>query len=636
MTSERISRSEEVERLIFDREYIARTLEANYDPRYKQSIVKHPFPYVSGYKNEWWCELQHRPKLSEYFDRGAKLYQESGKRGSKRNLYCYVKFPHMRDLQCIGFMVMDDRMFSKVPTRDCRITHLLPEDFQLYFLPLPDFRGIVDEFDDLDRAAPDLAANSLNLYTDEEEFRAEIRAFTYERKIRETTEDFYRYWKPFILVDNGTELPTPLMLATLYANVDPPYECLYLHDWRGFQVEQPSRKLPIVSEILGSGESRGRQFVVTSPRSIAEQIVSKFKEGQPASFSEVFREEYEVTCLPFDLDVTGPIADLCYNDRSQEGEYLDGCVRELCSRLNLQLRLFLQDDFDIRSWTMHSFRRRVRSRNKLSFHLYQILPRNVSFKSIDHVRTLVNRMIEEMKDRSLLFSHAGTLLGHWECEVGGENYATLAEEHHSFFHGPDGKRLNRSPRLNSRFVSYIDSQIYQVNRSLRLPGCSKSKNMEDVMVRVSDDDVDEIDVVSSLAHFSHRCNENVIGVLRSYPKSEQSFRQRQVRIKYSVGERKMHERVSETLAVSDDDVRQLRDFIEKKYETTVTKCKRLDCALCFDTTLSYCPFAKRVHQNAKQYFVFRGRESSTLLNKCWHSHCQGQYMITTVPCLAKS
>jgi len=298
------------------------------------------------------------------------------------------------------------------------------------------------------------------------------------------------------------------------------------------------------------------------------------------------------------------------------------------------LRTFLQDDFDIRGWPMRIFRRRVRNPDKLSIHLYQILPINVSFKSIEHVRVLVNRMIEEMRDRFRLFSSAGTFLGHWECVVGDVRYETKAEEHHAFFRRPDGKRLSRSIRPKSTFVSYIDSQIYKVNGSLRLPGCSKSKNMDDVLVGAKDDDVDETDIIGSLAHFPHRCNDNVIGALRRYPQSCQAFRQKRVRIEYTEGDRMTGG--CEKLDVNDDDVQRLREFIETEMDTKVTKCKRMESSLFFDTTLTYCPFAKRDHRNAKQYFVYRGRESSTLLNKCWHSQCQGQYGINTVPCLTKS
>ncbi len=620
---------EEDERLVFDQEYIDKTLKENYDPRYKQSIVKHPFPYVSGYKNEWWCELEYRPKLSQYYKHMSTLHQETGKRGPKRDLYCYVKFPHMRYLQFIGFMAMDEKMFSMFG--DNRIYTLLPEDFKYYFVPLPDFSDIVENFDDVERVKAVNGTVRRNIYTDDEKFRAEIREFTYGSDIDKMTDEFYTYWKTCTFIDKNVDLPTPLTLASLYADVKPPYECSNLFEWRGFKLEEPSKSLPIVSEILKTSESQGRQFVVISPKSLAERIVSMLREGKPASFSELFREEYEVTCIPFDLDVTGPIARRCWNDRKEENDYIDKWVKELRFRLNWELREFLQDDFDIGRWPMGIFRRRIQQPDKLSFHLYQMMPSNVSFKSIEHVRVLVNKMIEEMKDRYILVCpNSGTFLGHWECVVDGATYETKPDVmHHGKFYGPDGKELTRHERLKAKFVPYIDSQIYKVNGSLRLPGCSKSTNVDDVMVRADDDaEVDESDIVNSLVHLPHRCKDNVIGALRRFPQHCIPSQQKQVRIEYPEAERSSGSFES-PLELNNGDVQRLREFIEKEYETTVTKCKRMECALFFDTTLTFCPFANKDHENAKQYFIYRGRESSTLLRKCWHSQCQGKYKIKT-------
>ena len=612
-------------------DYVDKIIHEDYNQSFKQNKIKHPFPYISGYKNEWWCELQHRPKLNEYFEKGSKLYQEAGERGANRDLHCYLKFPHRRYLTFVGLIDVDETFFSKLPST--RLFRLLPEDFLHYFIPLQSFDHIVKNFDDLKRQI-DEDSIARNVYTSDD-VKVEIGEFTLESNIVKIIKEFYRYWKPYIAIDKDTELPTPLTLATLYADVQPPYECFHLQDWRGFDLEVPSERLTLVSETLSAKGSGGRQYVVFSPRCLAERIVSNFQRGQPDTFCELFREEYEVTCVPFDLDVTGPIARGCWNDVQQENEYVSECVDELRRRLNEQLQMFLQDDFDIGRWPLRIFRRRARYPDKLSLHLYQVLPSNISFKNIDHVRMLANRMIEEMKNRFRSFSSAGTLLGHWEYVVDGKKYESKAEEHHVFFHGPDGERLSRSKHVKPKFVSYIDSKIYRVNGSLRLPGCSKSKNMDDVLVSANKDIVVEDDIEGSLVHFPHRLgNDNVVGGRRKYPQHLQPFRGKRVLIEYEAAER--IRRSYDKIDVNDDHVQQLRQAIEKAYETTVTKVKRIESELFFDTKLKKCPFAGSDHQHANQYFVYRGRKFPTLLRKCWHSACETRYEVTTVSCLAKS
>ena len=149
------------------------------------------------------------------------------------------------------------------------------------------------ETDDLESDRPRVYMN--------DDTKVKINQFTIESGIQSLIYKYYTIWKPFIVIDKSS-LPSPLSLATRYADRKPPQKCYHLHDWRGFSLDTPSKNMIVVSESIGKGKNGARQFVVFSPKGLSNRIASSLERGHPETFSEIFRADYRVTCIPFDLD----------------------------------------------------------------------------------------------------------------------------------------------------------------------------------------------------------------------------------------------------------------------------------------------------------------------------------------------
>ena len=183
------------------------------------------------------------------------------------------------------------------------------------------------------------------------------------------------------------------------------------------------------------------------------------------------------------------------------------------------------------------------------------------------------------------------------------------------------KKLSYFDPSRMKFVSYIDKQIYKVNGSLRLPGCSKTKIMTDVLVKVSDGVVVDDDIIDSLVHFPHRCEPFGNKKSTNPMPSKKNYHRECTN--------------SNQVEMSADEVQQIRQFIQFEFNTSVTKWKRSKSGYFFDTLQSHCPFAGKSHRRAKQYYLYVSNDS-TLIRKCWHSHCQGRSQVITTSCSTTS
>ena len=187
---------------------------------------------------KWWCELEYSDNFCEYLKYGSKVYRELGKRSLNSHLNCYVKNYTESRLEFVGHMNVDSTLFSKIPAN--KLQRLLPGDFQHHFVPTGSFAGVenhivkndeienkrkTEETDDLKHDHPRVYMN--------DDTKVEIKRFTIESRIQTLIYKFYTIWKPFIVIDKSS-LPSPLSLATLYADIKTPQKCYHLHDWRGF------------------------------------------------------------------------------------------------------------------------------------------------------------------------------------------------------------------------------------------------------------------------------------------------------------------------------------------------------------------------------------------------------------------
>ena len=574
-------------------------------------------------EEKWWCELEYFDNFCEYLKYGSKVYRELGKRSLNSNLNCYVKNHSESRFEFVGHMNVDSTLFSKIPAN--KLQRLLPGDFQHHFVPTESFAGvkshIVMQDDEIGKKhtaeTDDLESDRPRVYMNDDT-KVEIKQFTIESGIQSLIYKYYTIWKPFIVIDKSS-LPSPLSLATRYADRKPPQKCYHLHDWRGFSLDTPSKNMIVVSESIGKGKNGARQFVVFSPKGLSNRIASSLERGHPETFCEIFRADYRVTCIPFDLDVIGHTATLCWNsNRDKNNEWIYKCVEELRVRLNDHLREFLSSDFDIRNWPVGIFRRQTASPDKLSIHVYQQLPVNVCIEGIEHLKVLVNRLINKIQKSRL--ASPGTFLGHWECLDNGTKYQTRMTDNHVTLRNQNDEKLCCFDPSRMKFVSYIDTQIYKVNGSLRLPGCSKTNITTDVLVKVSDGAVFEDNIVDSLVHFPHRCE----------PFGNKTVRIRCLHKSFYREGTNLHQD-----EMSADEVQQIRQFIQLEFDTSVTKWKRCKSGYFFDTLQSHCPFAGKIHRKAKQYYLYVSN-SSTLIRKCWHSHCQGRSQVITTACSTTS
>lgn len=545
------------------------------------------------------CEIEYAASLSHYYKEGCKVLSDNSEKYLRAKLKCYVKDPKRDTISCIGHFNVDEVLLNKLPDT---LQRFLPIDFRDHFVPSASFEvfNIEQNVDDERHFS-----KMRNVYSSDN-YDEEITAFTFDSKIKKEIAFFYFTLNSLIAMTKDT-LPSPLTMCIRYADVLPPPECNRLKDWRGFCcMNKPTRKLVVVSEACTFEQNGPRQYLLFTPKRLSECIVSNFKRAQRNTYCEIFRNDYDVTCIPFDIDVTGMNATRNINDATKLNNFVTRCVDELRDRLNKQLRRYLNGKFDVRKWPMGIYRGRSNKANKLSLHLYQRLPGNISIRGIDHVKILATRMNREIKRSKQTFSTSGTLLGHWEYTDRDKIYESQIADNHATLRDINDDVLLKFDPSKLRFIPYIDTKIYRVNGSLRLPGCCKSKSRTNVIVKINDEDIHERDIIDSLVHYSH---------------SSEYFEKETIRIecyddKLCIGS-------SRHIFVKDVDVERIRRFIENDLKIAVTRCKQTTSGIFFDTELTRCPFAEKDHGNARQFFAYSS-STRVLVQKCWHSNCQGK------------
>lgn len=586
---------------------------------------------------EWLCEVEYASLLSEYYEYGSKILSESGTRCPLSKLICCTRHTGSNNLELIGYFSIDSTFLNKLPVV---LRRLLPEDFQDRFVPnafsdsetyfndlcdrefidetavTKELKWFLDKTKNVDDTDQPRVSLSINVYSSDN-FDEEIKDFTLDSRIQTKIKKFCLNWNS-VHAMKSDRLPSPLSICTRYADSQPPLEFSQVKDWKAFGLKNPSKRLVVVSEALCFEDSGPKQFLLFSPKRLAESIVFNFQREHPRTFCEIFRAGYDVTCIPFDLDITGINATRILGDKEKVNVFVKRCVDELRLRLNDQLRHYVNDKFDVTKWPVGIFQGHSSKANKISLHVYQRLPWNVSISGIDHVKILVTRMVQEIKKSRHTSSQNGTLLGHWEYVSGNQIYESQMEDNHATFREINNKLLLNYDESDVRFVSYIDTKIYKVNGSLRLPGCSKSKANRNILVKCSGEDIHESDIKDSLVH---------------YPHSSISFGTEIINI--VCFDENRNGNLSRHVFVKDEDVQRISCFIEDNLKTVVTKCKQTPTGVFFDTQQTWCPLAKKDHRGAKQFYAYSST-TRTLVRKCWHSNCQGKATPIYDHCLTTS
>ncbi len=537
----------------------------------------------------WQCEVSFYPNYSLYEKEGCRVLEERG-RATDFQLACYVRHPNASPSQrtLLGHFQTTPEFVSLLPA-DTPLQRLLPEDFTNFFR----FAGKSPVY----RAAAPSTSHAYDASETQE------CLFGYDAESLKNIRRFYVHWNPFVAA-NLKAVPSPLELCLRYAGGNPPPRFDDTSDWRGLGLTPPIPRevVTVVSENASSRIQGPKRFVAVSAAHLSRRIVDRMEGDCPATFSEIFRANLHVTCVPFDLDITGQQwCDHCHPER-----LIDRCVDELLGRVESQFRRFLETA-EV-GGKLHVYRGNCKS-DKFSLHLYLRLPPNWRFESIDHVAYFVRDLVGQIERERIRAGRSSTLLGHWEGNGVDDAYQTSYADEHAY---PAGQEKPRGPRARLRFVSYLDAAIYRNNGSLRLPGCvSRAGDPVNLALKHRDDSrkICPQDILDALAHFPPRPDSfRLIRCAPLGPPKELPLEQ-------------------------GEDWEFLQGLVRAQINRgLVTRRKVTRYAVFWDTDEFFCPRVKRRHSKAKQYFVF-DRLRRTLKRRCWSAKCRGNSaaLITTLP-----
>lgn len=558
-----------------------------------------------------YCELEYFPLLKQYKTHGCRILDEMGSRRVGAKIICCVKFPNQKETVNLGYISVDVALAEKLPVE--HLSRLLAEDFSSFVYTyagneeemIEDLlrRGVNNESaiaNDVAIAFPRNQPRRFKVCAYDTEGQIRLRRFCYENDPISAVKSYYELWNPFLkaFVSDNVVPPSLLSFTKRYADRQSPPMSANIDDWRAFELQPPERNLIVVSEVIGSC----RQFVAYSPKRLASDIVQCLQESY--TFCEVFRESLDITCLPFDLDIDGAVWRQYGGD--DEEVYIDRVVQELRLRMTTALRSCMnenRDNFSLMEWPVRVFR--GDSDKKMSLHVYQTLPNNITVRNIDEVGSIVSGMLENVRRSRGMES---TLLGVWRSG----DFESRPEDGHRRFYEPAGNAISgKTPELND-FVSFVDVGIYRTNRSLRLPGCAKSRQgrvmtawLDGTMRRVT-----ENDVIGALAHYPHETP--------SYGCVRQILRSNENKRTVSISAEFHH--------IAPIMLNALKKFIENELDVRITRRKITISGAFFDTDEKRCVFTKRSHGAAKQYFYFQPVKN-VLLRKCWHGACQSKFIV---------
>jgi len=341
-------------------------------------------------------------------------------------------------------------------------------------------------------------------------------------------------------------VPGWLDLCQHYAQKKPPPGSSNVGDWLCFGIPLPQHHLIVVSSRLCIA-STARQYTLFSPNMLETDVL-----GNNVDYSEVFLKNVPVTCIPIDIDA---------EYTSENMKVIDALLKYLRFYIQLEMRQLTRGALiDLNEWPMYVYKSNTKS--KLSLHLYQHLPRNVTFVNIEEV----GRFLANVKSR-----------------------------------------MTFNPKTRGK-ECWIDDSVCASNRSLRLPLCSK---MESGVLCKKLEHYDTLGkqhcplplVTVALVHYPHNVPTADIPTLNlCYPGK--------VRSHWGIS-CQPNERITS----------RIKTFIEINLGIRVTRENSRTKYSYFDTSESFCPFVARRHRHSKQYFVWNW-DTHKLTRHCWSFKCK--------------